>query len=85
MKNKNAIKNFQCLDQDQPIRGLVFGGKWLEFISQSQIKCDLYNFFRKPSFKLIEECLKVPKIHVIGTAESSSYLFEFLSLIRFLS
>ena len=27
----------------QPIRGLVFGGKWLEFISQSQIKGD-YNF-----------------------------------------
>ena len=24
----------------QPIRGLVFGGKWLEFISQSQIKGD---------------------------------------------
>ena len=27
----------------QPISGLVFGGKWLEFISQSQIKCD-HNF-----------------------------------------
>ena len=27
----------------QPIRGLVFGGKWLEFSSLSQIKVD-YNF-----------------------------------------
>ena len=27
----------------QPIKGLVFGEKWLEFISLSQIKCD-YNF-----------------------------------------
>ena len=28
----------------QPIRGLAFGGKWLEFISHSQIKDD-YNLF----------------------------------------
>ena len=26
----------------QPIRGLVFGEKWLEFISQSQIKGEKY-------------------------------------------
>ena len=39
---KNQASN--PLTQGQPIRGLVFDGKWLEFISQSQIKGDYNNF-----------------------------------------
>ena len=42
INSSQFLKKKQAL-LGQPIRGLVFGGKWLEFISQSQTKGD-YNF-----------------------------------------
>ena len=42
---KNLASNWLTCWLGQPIRGLVFGDKWLEFISQSQIKKETtYNF-----------------------------------------
>ena len=47
LKSRNEFESFLVKTQDsnwvtfesgQPIRGLVFGGKWLEFISQSEIR-----------------------------------------------
>ena len=42
---KNLASNWLTCWLGQPIRGMVFGDEWLEFISQSQIKKETtYNF-----------------------------------------
>ena len=58
-----------CWFMVQAIRGLVFGKKWLEFISQSQIKSD-YNFSKLPILTNTDLNLKTSTISLFDKRQN---------------
>ena len=63
----------------QPIRGLVFGGKWLEFIFLSQVKVMATLVFSIIKFSTVSGQKKVKKVPDDQKSHDKNYIIVLLS------